>query len=191
MKTIPLTQGKVAFVSDGDFECVNQFKWYANLSRNRWYAMRSVTLRSRKEARETGLPLTTSQLMHRFIMGLELGDPLEVDHIDREQTLDNRRSNLRVTLDQNQQNTSKQKNNTSGYKGVSWHKFSGKWRAQISHRDKLIHGGLFDCPVAAAAFYNWMALQFHDEFAVLNDLSNVTVADLGKKAQFAEMGVAA
>src|SRR5260221_12759571 len=42
MKTIPLTQGKVAFVSDCRFEELNQFKWHAYLTpRGTFYARRT------------------------------------------------------------------------------------------------------------------------------------------------------
>ena len=36
-----------------------------------------------------------------------------------------------------------QKNNTSGYVGIYWHKRGKKWRASISVNNKLIHLGLF------------------------------------------------
>ncbi len=55
----------------------------------------------------------------------------QVDHINRD-SLDNRRKNLRLATNvQNGQNRSKQRNNTSGYKGVSWDKARGRWRAFI------------------------------------------------------------
>jgi len=39
-REIPLTQGKVAIVDAKDFECLNQFKWYAHKNVNTWYAVR-------------------------------------------------------------------------------------------------------------------------------------------------------
>lgn len=39
MKTIQLTQGKIAMVDDEDFERLNQYKWYALKSRNTYYAV--------------------------------------------------------------------------------------------------------------------------------------------------------
>jgi len=54
--------------------------------------------------------------MHRDIMGLEYGDPHQVDHKKRMNTLDNRRSNLRVRSIRNQQNVGLRKDNTSATK---------------------------------------------------------------------------
>jgi hypothetical protein len=183
VKEIQLTKGMVAFVDDEDYERVNQFKWHAYFDgRYHWYTQRKVRLANGK---------WSTQDMHRFIMGLEPGDPRMVDHRDREQTLDNRRSNLRVaTAAQNQQNAGLRKDSTSGFKGVSWETKSTKWRMQIMDRGKKIHGGYFNCKIAAAAAYNYLAKTLHGEFAVLNDLSNITVADLVQSTE-AEMGVAA
>lgn len=159
MKTIPLTQGKTAIVDDIDFEKVNQFKWHAYLNRNRWYALRKVRRPDGKE---------TSQGMHRFILGLEHGNPHQVDHIDRVNTLDNRRENLRVTLGQNQQNIGITKGNHSGCKGVSWHKQREKWHARIKINSKQISLGLFATRELAAQARDEAALKYHGEFAVTN-----------------------
>ncbi len=68
----------------------------------------------------------------------------QIDHINRNRS-DNRISNLReATNKQNQQNTGKQSNNTSGHPGVSWYKQSSKWVARIRHNQKLIHLGYFE-----------------------------------------------
>lgn len=42
------------------------------------------------------------------------------------------------------------KNNTSGYKGVSWHKDAGKWEAKVQTRGERHHLGYFDDPAEAA-----------------------------------------
>lgn len=68
-------------------------------------------------------------LLHREVMGLEVGDPLQVDHKDGNK-LDNRRSNLRVgTAGENMQNRHVVLSAT-GYRGVSLHK-SGLYMAHI------------------------------------------------------------
>ncbi len=117
---ITLTQGKKAIVDDEDYE------W---LSKHKWNFHRYPKRRDGKE----GL------LMHRAIM--KPPDGYEVDHINRN-TLDNRRSNLRiVSRKQNADNRGMFKNNTSGVKGVSIHK--GKYQASYRHNGKLIYIGRY------------------------------------------------
>lgn len=43
-----------------------------------------------------------------------------------------------------------QKNNISGYRGVSWNSKKGKWRAGFNGSDKYVHLGYFDLPKEAA-----------------------------------------
>ena len=67
----------------------------------------------------------------------------QLDHVNRVRT-DNRISNLReATNKQNQQNTGKRRDNTSGHPGVYWYKRISKWQAQITHNQKHIHLGSF------------------------------------------------
>jgi len=57
--------------------------------------------------------------------------PPEIDHINRIRS-DNRWINIRsVTREQNTQNRTLSKNNSSGYNGVSFLKDRGKWQAMI------------------------------------------------------------
>jgi hypothetical protein len=91
-------------------------------------------------------------LVHRLaflLMGEEL--PPEVDHINHDKT-DNRWSNLRPADSSiNMRNRPKFKNNTSGVTGVSWHKLSQKWVAQINVDGKRKHIGLDDTLLDAVA----------------------------------------
>ena len=67
-----------------------------------------------------------------------------IDHINRIKT-DNRIENLRlVTKSQNNQNTSKQMNNTSGYKNIYWRKDNNKWIVRFQLNGKKIHYGWFE-----------------------------------------------
>ncbi len=45
---------------------------------------------------------------------------------------------------ENQHNRQLNSNNTSGVKGICWHKKSNKWYAQIVFNNKNIYLGLFD-----------------------------------------------
>lgn len=44
-------------------------------------------------------------------------------------------------------------NNTSGFRGVSFHKRTGKWQAYISVNRKQFHIGLYDTPEEAHEAY--------------------------------------
>jgi len=81
---------------------------------------------------------------------------------------DNRRSNLRrCTKAQNNMNTARRRNNTSGYKGV--HKLpSGKFAAYICKDNKSRHLGVFETATAAARMYDSEATRLFGRFASPN-----------------------
>lgn len=87
-----------------------------------------------------------------------------VDHIN-ENKLDNRWQNLReANATQNIIHTGKQKSNTSGFKGVSWHPASNKWRARASYERKHYHLGMFVNIVDAFVAYSEFARDHFGEF---------------------------
>ena len=89
-------------------------------------------------------------------MGAKPGEV--VDHINRNR-LDNSLENLRiVTQSENVFNKSHQKNNKSGYRGVSWTSREQKWRAVISKNKKQKHIGYFENKDEAYAAY---LIEFH------------------------------
>ena len=103
------------------------------------------------------------------------GKPLtpkqEAGHIKRADGshAQDRLSNLRiVSRSQNLTNQSIRSTNTSGYKGVSWQKNAGKWKAQVVSKGKTRYLGLFTTPEAAASAYDEVAKELHGEFARLN-----------------------
>lgn len=56
------------------------------------------------------------------------------------------------------------KNNTSGYKGVSWHKGVGKWHASIGFQGKSYSLGYFDDPKEASEAYQKAREELHGEY---------------------------
>jgi hypothetical protein len=93
----------------------------------------------------------------------------ELDHINRDRS-DNRISNLRLaTSQQNNCNTKIRTDNSSGFKGVYFHKKAGKWLAAIICKRERYHLGLFVCPLDAASAYNLAAHKLHGEFASYNE----------------------
>jgi|SRR5882757_1320444 len=88
-----------------------------------------------------------------------------IDHKNMVRT-DNRFSNLRVTNHScNLANRDKNKNNTSGAKGVWWHKAANKWTASITVNRKSIYLGLFDSLEEASTKYNEAAKYYFGSFA--------------------------
>ncbi|MGG4499134.1 HNH endonuclease [Brevibacillus reuszeri] len=95
----------------------------------------------RGDVRESGKK--KSILLHRFITNALPGE--EVDHINHN-PLNNTDDNLRkVSGAQNSQNRDgPNKNGTSGYRGVSWHKRIGKWQCSFMLNGKHHHVGYFE-----------------------------------------------
>jgi len=134
MREIKLTQGKVAFVDDEDFEELNKFKWYAHKHRNTYYALR-------------GFPIRFT--MHRELIFVPQG--LITDHIDGN-GLNNQKSNLRaVTNRVNGQNLHIKK--TSQFPGVYWDKTKQKWKSRIKIKGVLKYIGDFKNEEEAATAY--------------------------------------
>ncbi len=95
-------------------------------------------------------------------------DGLYVDHIDRDRR-NNTRDNLRlVTSTQNSYNKRRFSNNTSGFKGVHFHKAWGKWIAYITVDKRRVRLGGFPSPIEAALAYDRAAVELHGEFAATN-----------------------
>jgi hypothetical protein len=94
------------------------------------------------------------------------------DHRDRD-GLNNQRRNLRpANYAENNRNSRRRVNNTSGYTGVYWQKQNKKWAVQIQVAGKHRHLGLFTNRIKAAKTYNRAARKFYGKFAKLNKVQN-------------------
>lgn len=153
MRKIKLTRGKFAIVINRHFAELNKHKWHAREGKPGWfYAARAVPGNNGKMI-----------LMHRLIVGAVPGS--QVDHKNLN-TLDNRPRNLRkCTGAQNQHNRRAYKNNTSGFKGVSWNKYNRAWIAGIRIHSHRIHLGYFETAKEAGIVYARAAKKYHGEFA--------------------------
>ena len=125
-KYIELSQGQIALVDDEDFEEINQHSWYYGNG----YALRAIV---RKGIRET-------IWMHHVVKPPETGK--QTDHINGD-GLDNRKVNLRsCSCAENQHNSRKRVDNTSGYKGITKRPYD-KWEAKIQAKGKRHYIGTF------------------------------------------------
>jgi len=153
MKQIPVGRNHFALVDDEDYDDLIQFKWKINKSPTNKtnYAIRRWVVDKKWH----------HELMHKRITGF-----MQTDHINCD-GLDNRKSNLReANHSQNTANESKRNGlYTSRYKGVSWHKSSGKWRARITFNGKEKCLGLYVKEIDAARSYDIAAFDLFGTFA--------------------------
>ena len=152
MKEIPLSRcALVAIIDDEDYDYISSWRWCAKKSGATVYAVRSVGSRN--------------IYMDRNILQAQSGQL--VDHKNGN-GLDNRRSNIRLCSQRQNQWNRQGIHGESHYLGVNWHKQRSKWVAKIRINYKRLHLGLFEREEDAALAYNAAAIKYHGEFARLN-----------------------
>jgi hypothetical protein len=104
--------------------------------------------------------------LHRLIFLHQKGYlPKILDHINGIKT-DNRIENLRpASFEQNTQNAKIRKDNTSGSKGVRWHKHAKKWAVRVKANKKIFHFGYFKDFELADLVAQEARNKYHKEFA--------------------------
>ena len=155
MKKIELTQGQYALVDDSDYEALSKHEWQAARRSNGQF---SYAIRTEYK------PKKRTVYMHVELTGL-----VKTDHKDGN-GFNNQRYNLRSATNlENARNTSKASNRSSQYKGVSYRKDRGYYRAYIRDNGKLVNLGSFgQDEVSAAQAYDNEALKRFGSYARLN-----------------------
>ena len=164
---IKLTQNQVALIDEADI-VLTKFSWHATKNARSlniiFYAARTVWISGKSK----------HIYLHREIMERMIGRNMikgeEVDHRNQN-SLDNRRSNLRLTThQQNLENQRHQYNKSSLYRGVHLIKraIKMKWIAYIKHNGKRIHLGSFYDEILAAKAYDEAARLYFGDYAKLN-----------------------
>lgn len=149
-KTIYTSRGHAILVDDADYDELSRYNWRVTT----WgYAVAKI----RGDA----------VVMHRLLTNAPKG--MDVDHINHNK-LDNRRSNLRLaTRSENLRNRHKIANKTSQFKGVSFCNNRMKWQVVISiPNGQCKFLGYFEDEIEAALAWDAAALQYGDEFSLLN-----------------------
>ena len=146
---------KVAIVDADLYDWLMGYPWFYT---NAGYVAYSTTVNTKP----------VNYLMHRLVNETPKG--LVTDHIDGN-PLNNTRANLRaITANENVRRQGIPRDNTSGYKGVSWKKSDKCWQVKITVNNKLKHVGHFKDIHQAAKAYNEAALKHFGEFASLNEI---------------------
>ncbi len=156
-RRIYLDEGLWTILDAKDYYRFGYFKWCIGGDKDKFYAIRGQRI---------GPADLKIVRLHRLIMDAPKG--LLVDHQNGD-SLDNRRSNLRLaTRSQNQYNKRKRKNTTSRFRGVYFQKDHRKWAAYIVEAGKKIFLGYFDSEIEAARVYDGAARKYRGEFACPN-----------------------
>lgn len=145
MAELKLSCGRVTLVDDADLPSLLGVNWRGHTSRGKTYVRAKIA--------------RAAVQLHRFLMAPP--PDMVVDHINGD-TLDNRRSNLRVcTVAQNSRN----KSGWSGrrFKGV--YERQGRWRAIVMKDGKQLQAGAFASPIEAAVAYDIAAREAYGEYA--------------------------
>lgn len=154
-----LTQARLKELLHYDPE-TGQFTWLANQGRARTGQTAGTTdTAGYVVVRAAGRFYKAHRMAFLYMCG-EF-PPDDVDHINRVKG-DNRWGNLRLaTRPENLANIGLLRSNTSGYRGVSWRKSSGRWQAFGSRDRRRVHLGFFDSLEGAAiAAQKWREENF-------------------------------
>ena len=154
--------GFTVTIDDEDIAIVNSHKWAIGTTAFKKHGMVYFNTHICVDGHDSGISL------HRLIMGCHVGDGVFVDHKDHN-GLNLQKSNLRIcSKAENTRNSNAPKRNTSGYKGVSWHKGNKRWRARIKVNQKCVFLCNSTTEIEAAKIYDMAAIYFFQDFACTN-----------------------
>lgn len=159
MRIIELTQSRHALVSNSDYQYLSQWTWCCQRIGKTFYAARVERQNGRRRY----------VYMHRVVADRAGRLGARVDHFDGD-GLNNQRSNLRsATHQQNLWNRGKNRNNSTGFKGVYPCKSQNNpFYAQIVVDGKNHYLGCYQSKRQAALAYNEAARQHFGRYANLN-----------------------
>lgn len=167
IRLVPVSGGLIATVDASDYDSVMRYRWSARKSKRGdivlFYAVASMNWDGKYR----------QVAMHRFILGL-VNPSILVDHKEPLETLNNRRSNLRIADHSSNQANKRFYGNGSGFKGVYRIKKKPGRRKYDGFRGVIIVKGnrfvspIYRTPEPAAAWYDEQARTHFGEYARTN-----------------------
>lgn len=166
METIQLARGKgAAIVDDEDFGWAKGYRWYLKNG----YACRYVPVTKWGRGDES------ESYLHAEVWERQHGPAEHVHHVN-ENTLDNRRENLKgVTAKAHRaihrthwmsakldDGPRQRKRAGSAYKGVAWHKRAQRWQVMFMVNGANLFLGNYDDPEEAALVYDAAVLHYRE-----------------------------
>jgi hypothetical protein len=145
-------KGYNVIIDDKDYEEVAKIDWHILSGKGKVYFRKSKYLGKNKRK---------TILLHRYIIKAPVD--MEVDHINSD-TLDNRKSNLRICKRSENAMNRKPNKSKTGYKGVHFRKDRGKYTAQIRKNYKIYFLGYFNTPEEAYKAYCEASKKYHGEY---------------------------
>jgi hypothetical protein len=154
----------LCYVDLDGLECLKKYNmtWFIKYNRDKKLKYAQANKRVHDEK---GRLKYSTILMHRLLMNIT-DSKIKVDHEDHD-TLNNRKYNLRVSV--NDENTKHRKgknsNNKSGYRNVCWNKDCNKWSVQIIVNGKNHIIKMFDDVNEAGKFAELKRKELYGDFA--------------------------
>lgn len=152
-----IVKGETVYIDKEDESLLHKYNWYIHKIGS--YRRLVYDLKGKR------------LYFHRVLLEITDSNTI-VDHINGN-PLDNRRNNLRISnKSTNGMNRSKNKNNTTGYKGVVWYPKNKTFSAELMVNKIRYRKGGFKTAKEAAIKYNELAKEHHGEFAKLNEIED-------------------
>ncbi|HVX15992.1 MAG TPA: AP2/ERF family transcription factor [Pirellulales bacterium] len=162
---VPLGTIDTALVEPADWERPESFAefrdgfvWIGRLSSLRWRA----AVKKYTTYAVHVLPGNRMLRIHRAVMGARAAQI--IDHFDGNGR-HNWRRNLRATTYSGNAANRRPLHGSTRFKGVAWHRGSGKFEAYVRHRGRKRHLGLFETAEEAAHAYDVAAVAIWGEMA--------------------------